>query len=141
MRLAKSFDVARPRDQVVEVLAQDETLLRLFPDAKTEIVESRGDQKTTRTHYRALGRHGVATFHFTFLLDGNVRFEKVCDGKVWRELKGEVEVAERNGGSRVSLHMEGHTKAFVPEFTIKGPLQDQLEDMARGLRERLEIGL
>jgi hypothetical protein len=138
VRLRKSFDVDRSRDEVVEALAEDQTLVRLFPDSKTEIVESTPDRKTTRTQYRALGRDGVATFHFTFLLDGNVRFEKVCDGRVWRELKGELEVEERGSGARVSIEMEGRTKGFVPEFTIKGPLQDQLEEMARALRERLE---
>jgi pimeloyl-ACP methyl ester carboxylesterase len=100
VRLRKSFEVDRSRDDVVEVLAQDDTLVGLFPDAKTEIVASTPDRKTTRTHYRALGREGVATFHFTFLLDGNVRFEKVCDGRVWRELKGELEVEECARGAR-----------------------------------------
>jgi hypothetical protein len=34
--------------------------------------------------------------------------------------------------------MDGRTKTFVPEFTIKGAMQDQLDQMARALRERLE---
>jgi hypothetical protein len=34
--------------------------------------------------------------------------------------------------------MEGKTKAFVPEFTIKAPLQKQLDDMAAALKKRME---
>jgi hypothetical protein len=34
--------------------------------------------------------------------------------------------------------MEGRTKSLVPEFTIKGPMRDQLDQMARALRARLQ---
>ena len=34
--------------------------------------------------------------------------------------------------------MEGRTKALVPEFTIKGAMRDQIEQMAGALRQRLE---
>lgn len=138
MQLEKRFDVPCDRDRAVEVLARDATLLELFPDAQTEIVESGGDRKTTRSRYRALGREGVATFRFDFLMDGNVRFEKVCDGNVWRELHGEVRLEEQEGGTRVRISMDGTTKRFVPEFTIKGPMAEQLEGMAGALRELLE---
>jgi carbon monoxide dehydrogenase subunit G len=138
MRLEKQFDVRCDRDTAVDLLAQDETLVELFPDSETEVVASTADRKTTRTRYRALGREGTATFHFDYLLDGNVRFEKVCDGKVWKELRGEVMFEERGQKTRVRIAMEGRTKGFVPEFTIKGPMQEQLDAMARALRERLE---
>jgi carbon monoxide dehydrogenase subunit G len=137
MRLTKSFQVKRARDDVVEILSRDETLIGLFPDSDTEIVERKGDRCTTRTRYRALGREGVATFHFTFLMDGNVRFEKVCDGRVWRELRGEVDVEERGAGARVSIELEGRTKALVPEFTIKGPMEEQIAQMSDALRRHL----
>jgi hypothetical protein len=138
VKLERRFDVACPRDTAVEVVAHEDTLVGLFPDSQTEVVEKQGDRITTRSHYRALGREGEATFHFDFLMDGNVRFEKVCDGNVWRELRGEVSFDERGAGTRVAIHMEGRTKALVPEFTIKGPMQDQIEAMADALRERLE---
>jgi hypothetical protein len=138
VKLERRFDVACPRDTAVEVVAHEDTLVGLFPDSQTEVVEKQGDRITTRSHYRALGREGEATFHFDFLMDGNVRFEKVCDGNVWRELCGEVSFDERGAGTRVAIHMEGRTKALVPEFTIKGPMQDQIEAMADALRERLE---
>lgn len=137
MRLQKSFEVQRPRDEVVDRLCRDDTLLGLFPDGETEIVASDGDRRTTRTKYRALGREGVATFHFTFLLDGGVRFEKVCDGRVWRELKGDVSIDERGDGSKVQLELVGRTKSLVPEFTIKGPMEEQIAQMTDSLRDRL----
>ncbi len=136
MRVEKTVEVARPRDEVLEALWRDDTLTELFPDAETEVVESRSDRKTTRTHYRALGREGVATFHFDRLPDGNLAFEKVCDGKVWRELYGELSVEERRGRTRIHLTMEGRTRPLVPELAIRGPLKEQLEAMARALEER-----
>ena len=138
MKLEKHFDVDCSRETAVEVAARDETLTGLFADSDTEIVESAGTRKTTETHYTALGRSGTATFHFDFQPDGNVRFEKVCDGNVWRELKGSLRFRERGGRTRVRIAMDGRTKNFVPEFTIKGAMRDQIEQMAQALRDRLE---
>ena len=136
MEIKRRFRVERPRDEVVERLCRDETLLALMP-GDTELVDSQGDTRTTRTRYTALGLEGVATFHFTFLLDGDVRFEKVCDGKVWRELSGVVHLEERGESTRVAIEMHGRTKSFVPEFTIRGPMDEQMEQMVAALRERL----
>ncbi len=138
MHLEKSFEVAVARDLAVAVIARDETLVDLFPDTRTEIIESGADRKTARSHYTALGREGTATFHFDFLMDGNVRFEKVCDGNVWRELRGELSFEEQGADTWVRIAMEGRTKPLVPEFTIKGPMKDQIEGMARALRSVLE---
>jgi carbon monoxide dehydrogenase subunit G len=137
MRLEKSFKVDRPRDDVVARLCEDATLIGLIPGSDTEVVESGADHRTTRTRYTALGREGVATFHWHFLLDGGIRFEKVCDGRVWRELKGEVRVDEAGQGSRVVLELGGRTKPLVPEFAIKGEMERQIEEMTRALRRRL----
>ena len=136
MRVEKRFEVGLDRDNVVELLCQDETLLKLLP-GESEIVASEGDRRTIRTHYRALGREGVATFEFTFLMDGNIRFEKICDGRIWRELSGEDEVEPRGEGARLRIEMNGRTKALVPEFTIKQPLEEQIEQMTDSLRELL----
>ncbi len=138
MRIAKQFDVDRPRDTVVEIAAREETLVELFPDAATEIVSRDGDRVTARMRYRALGSDGEATFHFTFLLDGGVRFEKVCDGRVWRELTGAMSFEESGARTRVRIKMDGRTRPLVPEFTIKGAMQEQLDQMATALRERIE---
>ncbi len=138
MRLEKSFEVDRPPDFSSRIAAQDETLLSLFADSKTEIVEREGNRRTTRTHYNALGREGVATFHFHSLPDGRISFEKVCDGNVWQELSGTVLFEKRGSGTQVTLKMVGRTKALVPEFAIRSPMRDQIEQMASSLRACIE---
>jgi hypothetical protein len=140
VHLEKEFEVKRAAGAAWRCVAHDDTLLTLFPDTKTEIVESRGDRRTVRSHYRALGQEGTATFHFTFVPEDEVRFEKVCDGRVWRELTGTVSFRARGEKTRVRIAMDGRTKGFVPEFTIKGAMKDQLEQMARTLRKRLVAG-
>lgn len=138
MHLEKQFDVKQPRETAIALVSQDETLLHLFPDTETEIVESAGNRRTLRSHYRALGQQGTATFHFEFDPKGEIGFEKVCDGRVWRELKGVVTFETRGKGTRVRIVMDGRTKTLVPEFTIRGAMQEQIEQMASALRRRLE---
>ena len=137
MELQKSFRTALGRDDAVERLCSDDTLTALLP-GDTEIVESEGDRRTTRTRYTALGREGVATFDFEYLLDGGVRFAKRCDGKIWRRLEGSVAIDEDGSGSRVSIAMAGRTKTLVPEMAIKGPLDDQMATMIDALRRLLD---
>jgi hypothetical protein len=140
VHLEKEFEVRQPREVAAEIAGRDETLISLFPDTRTEIVERSGNRRTARSHYTALGRAGTATFHFTTGEDGDVEFEKVCDGNVWRELKGRVSFRERGDRTRVRLSLDGRTKPLVPEFTIKGTLRDQIEEMAGALRRTLEHG-
>ena len=138
MRLSKEFDVTVTRERASAVLAEDATLTSLFPDTKTEIVARSGKRRTAKSVYKLLGQAGEATFHFDTQDDGSVKFAKVCDGRVWKELTGRVTLQERGPKLRVTLEMEGKTKGFVPEFTIKAPLQKQLDDMATGLKRRME---
>ena len=138
MRIERHFDVKQPCATAVERTARDETLLSLFPEGRAEIVARKGARRTVRTYYRALGREGTATFHFDFGPGGEVRFEKVCDGRIWRQLEGSVSFEGRGPRTRVRIEMEGRTKPLVPELAIRGPLRDQLEKMASALRERLE---
>jgi carbon monoxide dehydrogenase subunit G len=138
MRLSKDFEVARPRAEAAAVLADERTLIELFEGAKTEIVKRDGNKLTTHSTFRALGRDSDATFHFTFANDGNVRFEKVCDGRIWKKLEGKISFEQRGAKTRVRFEMEGATKGFVPEFTIKLPLEQQLDGMARALRTKIE---
>ncbi len=140
MHLERQFDVKQAPDAAYRIVARDETLVTLFPETKTEIVASEGERRTLRSHYTALGQPGVATFHFTFVPEGEVRFEKVCDGRVWRELTGNVSFRRRGKKdvTRVRIEMDGRTKSLVPEFTIRSAMKDQLEQMASALRERLE---
>jgi len=140
VHLEKAFDVKQAPDAAYRSVARDETLVTLFPETKTEIVASEGERRTLRSHYTALGQPGVATFHFTFVPEGEVRFEKVCDGRVWRKLTGNVSFRRRGKKdvTRVRIEMDGRTKPLVPEFTIRSAMKDQLEQMASALRERLE---
>lgn len=136
MQISKRFSVDRTRDEVVETLAREDVLVSLLP-GRTEVVDRGTDEVTTRTHYTALGREGAATFHWRFRMDGSIAFEKVCDGKVWRELCGIVEVDDRGAGAVVMIEMTGRTKSFVPEFTIKGPMEDQLAEMVDAVESAL----
>jgi carbon monoxide dehydrogenase subunit G len=140
MRLERRFRVSQPREKVIEVIEEDETLTGLFPDTDTKVVDRSGDRKTTVSRYRALGREGEATFHFTFLVGGNVRFEKVCDGNVWRSLRGTLTFEERGDGTRISIELDGKTKTLVPEFAIKGPMEEQIDQMMTALEGRIEAG-
>ena len=139
MHLTEQIRVPRSRDDVVELLCCDDALLQLLSRENTEIVERDGDHRTTETRYSALGREGVVTFRFTFRMDGSIRFEKVCDGKVWRKLEGMLSVEEIDDGRCVvELELVGSTRALVPEFSIKGPMEEQIRDMTAALREHLE---
>ena len=138
MQLSKEFDVTATRARACEVLAEDATLTSLFPDTKTDIVARTARRRTAKSVYKLLGQEGEATFHFDTQDDGSVRFAKVCDGRVWKELSGRVTLSERGPKLRVRIEMEGRTKGLVPEFTIKAPLQKQLDDMATGLKRRME---
>ena len=127
MKLTKEFDVTATRERACEVLAQDGTITSLFPDTKTEIVARSGKRRTAKSVYKLLGQEGEATFHFDAEDDGAVRFAKVCDGRVWKELSGRVTLQERGPKLRVRIEMEGTTKGFVPEYTIEVPLQKQID--------------
>ncbi len=140
MRLERRFQVKQPREKVIALIEQDETLTGLFPDTDTRVVDRSGDRRTTVSRYRALGREGEATFHFTFLVDGNVRFEKVCDGNIWRQLRGTLSFEERGKGTRISVELDGKTKTLVPEFTIKGPMEEQIDQMVTALKRRMKAG-
>jgi carbon monoxide dehydrogenase subunit G len=140
MRLERRFQVKQPREKVLALIEQDETLTGLFPDTDTRVVDRNGDRRTTVSRYRALGREGEATFHFTFLVDGNVRFEKVCDGNIWRQLRGTLSFEERGKGTRISVELDGKTKTLVPEFTIKGPMEEQIDQMVTALKRHMKAG-
>jgi len=137
MHLEEAFDVTRNRDEVASRLADEALLPTLFPDTETRIVGRRGSRRTVRSQFRALGHEGVATFHFDYVDNGDVQFAKVCDGHIWRELAGSVELEPRGNQTQVRIELEGRTKRFVPEAAIRGPLEDQLRQMAAALRDWL----
>ena len=138
MYLESQFDVMMPREIVVNAVSQEETLLNLFPDTRVEIIKSEGNKRTLLTHYTALGQEGTATFHFTFEDDGGISFSKVCDGRIWKKLTGTVTFTTLGIVTRVHIKYVGTTKALVPEFTIHGPMQDQIDQTAHALRKIIE---
>lgn len=140
MRLSKEIEVRAPVETVAGILAEDSTLTGLFPDAQTEIVAREGSRRTVRSHYRALGREGDATFHFDLDEGGGLRFEKVCDGNVWKQLRGGVRIQGQADRTWLRISLEGRTKGLVPEFTIKLPMQQQIDQMARELIRLCEDG-
>ncbi len=85
------------------------------------------------------GRSRDIRFVFRSLPTGELHFEKICDGNIWRSLEGEVriEIVDANM-TRIVLSMQGRTRAYVPEMTIRMPMREQLEQMAKALRARLE---
>ncbi len=137
MKLEQTFTVPCPRAEIADRLDDDETFAALFPDT---VVERTGERvRETCTPLRALGQEREIRFVFETLPGGDVRFAKICDGNVWRSLEGEVVLeAKDDATTRVRLRMDGRTRAWVPEITIRGPLREQIEQMARGLRARLE---
>ena len=138
MYLEKQFDVMVSREIVVNAVSREETLLDLFPDTRVEIIKSEANKRTLLTHYTTLGQEGTATFHFTFEDDGGVSFSKLCNGRIWKKLTGTVTFTTLGIVTRVHIKYVGTTKALVPEFTIHGPMQDQIDQTANALREKIE---
>ena len=137
MKFEKEFVVGRPRADVVADLDDDQTFAAFFPN--TRVTRKSERVRETCTPFRALGQSRDIRFVFETLPDGNVRFEKICDGNLWRSLEGEVKLEERDKErTRVVLRMDGRTRTFVPEMTIRGPMREQIEQMTRALRTRLE---
>jgi hypothetical protein len=137
MRFEKEFVVARPQKELAGELRTDRTIAALFPDTT---IEHRPDgTRETRTPYSGFGGSRDIRFVFEPLDEGGMRFSKICDGNVWRSLEGQIELeAVDPGMTRVVLEMEGRTRAFVPEITIRVPMREQIEQMARSLRAVLE---
>jgi hypothetical protein len=137
VKFENEFVVRRGKAELAAVLAADETVTQLFPD--TEIVSNEGGARETKTRVSALGTESIVRFVFRTAADGGLRFEKICDGKVWRSLDGQIRLLPVNDATtRVQIAMEGTTRALVPEFTIRAPMQSQLAQMTKALRERLE---
>ena len=137
MKLRKEFAVGRPRADVATALDSDELVEKLFPG--TQIEHPAQGVRETRTPYSALGQSREIRFLFQTLPDGNMRFEKICDGNVWRFLEGLIQLEEVDEHmTTVAIAMEGQTRAFVPELTIRAPMRQQIEEMAHTLRSELE---
>ena len=120
------------------MVAQDETLLGLFPETKTEIVAREGERDdrartTPRSGARAWPPSTSPSSRAA--TSASRRSATAASGASCGHASRFDGAARR---TRVRIEMEGRTKALVPEFTIRGPMQDQLDQMASALRERLE---
>ena len=137
MQIENEFIVGRPRAELVTRLDEDRLYREIMPDTEVERL-SDGVRKTT-THIKALGQSRDVRFVFELRDDGNLEFRKICDGNIWRALKGEIRLDPLDDRmTRVLLRMEGRTRAFVPELTIRVPMREQLEQMSKSLRAYLE---
>jgi hypothetical protein len=95
-------------------------------------VASQSGTGETRTRFSALGTESIVRFVFKNAPEGGLSFEKICDGKVWRSLSGAIRLDPVNDATtRIRVEMEGTTRALVPEFTIRAPMKDQLQQMTR----------
>ncbi|MCP4006468.1 MAG: hypothetical protein GY725_20005 [bacterium] len=137
MKFEKEFIVRRSAQETFDVLDADDTIAALFPD--TEIVSTEGDTRETLTRFSEMGVSRDIRFLFRRQPDHSISFEKICDGNIWRSLEGGIRVVESGPKlALVQLTMEGSTRALVPEFTIKAPMREQLDQMTKSLRARLE---
>ena len=137
MHLEKEFSVGRPRDEVARALDNDETIAALIPN--TRVTSKGGGRRETLTRVSVAGVERELRFVFESRPDGNVRFSKVCDGRIWRSLEGEIRFEDQGGTrTRVRLSMDGRTKALVPELAISGPMKSQLGEMVEALRKRID---
>jgi hypothetical protein len=137
MHLEKEFSVARARDEVTRVIDSDETIAALIPN--TRVVSKGPAKRETLTRVSVAGVERELRFVFETRPDGNLRFSKICDGRIWRSLEGEISFSDQGAArTRVRLSLDGRTKALVPELAISGPMRSQLDEMLEALRKRID---
>ncbi len=137
MRLEEEFVIRRPHAEVAALLDRDETVHAMFPDA--EVVALADGTREARAAYGGLGPTRDVRVQFRTDPSGDLRFDKVCDGNVWRRLEGEVHLLRVNERTtRVVLSLKGETRAFVPELTVRGPVREQFGQLAKALRAQLQ---
>jgi carbon monoxide dehydrogenase subunit G len=137
MHLEREFSIARPLAEVARALDSDDTIAALIPN--TRITAAGAGRRETLTQVSVGGVQRELRFVFESRPDGSVRFSKICDGRIWRSLEGEIRF-EPQGESRtrVRLSMDGRTRALVPELAISGPMRGQLDEMVEALRKRID---
>lgn len=136
MKLEREFPVERGRDEIVDALRDDAVLAHLLPD--TRIEPGKDGSRETFTRYNALGQHRELHMIFHTEESGDLRFEKVCNGNIWRSLDGRIELESLEARvTNIRIAMEGRTKPLVPELTIRGTLESQLDQMVDSLQKSL----
>ncbi len=135
MHFEREFEVHRPLPELAALLDDDATIESLLPG--TRVTPRANGTWETRTA-SPLGLSRDVRFLFTRNSQG-LRFEKICDGNVWRSLDGEVRLESVEAElTRVQLRMQGRTRTLVPELSIRGPMRNQIDQMTQALRTRLE---
>lgn len=136
MRVTKEFFVERERGEIQSLLDEDLTFESLFPGMR--VAKRDGPHREIAAPNPTPGTDRLIRFRFETLPNGNLRFEKVCDGNVWRSLAGAIEL-ERSGRAqtRVMLRLEGKTRSLVPELAIRLPMREHVDQMTESLRVRL----
>ncbi|MCE2391890.1 MAG: hypothetical protein J4G09_10475 [Proteobacteria bacterium] len=136
MHLEREFSVPAPRDAVARALDRDSTFEGLFPD--TRVSNRGGGVRETVTRVALAGSSRDLRFVFEVDPLGNVHFRKICDGRIWRSLDGEIRLdALGDSSTRVTVCMDGKSRALVPERALSGPLRSQLDEMVESLRKRV----
>ena len=136
MKLEREFPVERSRDEIAKALGDDGVIANLFPD--TRIEHGSGGARETFTRYSALGQERELHLIFHTETGGDLRFEKVCDGNIWRSLDGRIELESLEANvTNVRIEMVGKTRPLVPEVTIRGTMESQLDQMVDSLQASL----
>jgi carbon monoxide dehydrogenase subunit G len=139
MHLEREFSIGRPLAEVARALDSDETIAALIPN--TRVTGTGAGRRETLTQVSVGGVQRELRFVFENRPDGSVRFSKICDGRIWRSLEGEIRFeAQGESRTRVRLSMDGRTRALVPELAISGPMRSQLDEMVEALRKRVDAG-
>ena len=135
MNLEREFPLECSRQEIVDALRSDEVLANIFPD--TRIQAGADGTRETFTRDNALGQQKELHMIFHTEDSGDLCFEKVCDGSVWRSLDGRIELeALEYQVTNVRIAMKGRTRPLVPELTIRGPMESQLDQMADSLQKQ-----
>ncbi|NRA01680.1 MAG: hypothetical protein HRU00_03665 [Myxococcales bacterium] len=139
MRVAKEFFVERDRGEILSLLDEDVTFESLFPGMR--VTKRDGPRREIVAPNPAPGTDHPVRFRFETLPDGNLRFDKICDGNIWRSLAGGIELEPSgHARTRVKLRLEGKTRSLVPELAIRLPMREQVDQMTESLRVRLGAG-
>ena len=138
MKLRKEFVVGRPCESVLATLCDSRTIEKLLPGTRVE--ERASGARELITSVGAFASDRELRFLLVELPGRGLRFEKICDGNLWRFFEGRI-VAEAIDEQMCTVHitLEGETRAFVPELTVRAPLREHLEHQSKALRAELEL--
>ena len=140
MHLEKQFDVKRPRAEAAQRRwRDDETLAQPLPrhEHRDRRAQGQTPHDAQPLHARSVARASRPSTS-SFRDDGDVDFEKVCDGRVWRELRGTRDASRTAARARAcASRWTGAPRRSCRSSRSAAPMQEQIEQMATALRKRL----